>query len=294
MQKPLVLIVIVATLLAGCAEQANPTGTQASQVDGTGDLFLPGVVIDDSLLPIAGVQVTVRDSELNGTTDGTGRFRLGPIVEGSYDVIFNKAGFKEALAEVRVPVEEEVRVVLTVVASATPYYETFIFEGYYDCMIAAVYPTGNPTWPCLGIIDLAAGTQLARDQWLFPFTIEAPGFKGVLTELTWEVQPTASWMSVSIRDAEGLDETGAQSYFYNRSLPNLHAWAYAGQENPGGDGPFYPDPGATAKYQFTTSSASTPGAPVDFQFWLAHRSTLYATMFYHRLVEPEFSVLPDG
>lgn len=289
----LTLVLTLAFVAAGCLSGGTDVES-AGSADGDGEHVLTGLVVDSSFLPVADATVFVGDGDVSTVTGASGNFSLGPLAPGTFQLTVEVRGYETVTQQVQVPYAGE-DLIITVEPTSTdvPYHETLTYVGYYDCMIAAKYPTGNPTWPCVGILDLAFGTNVSRDVWIFPFTIEAPGFEGMLVELTWTEQATAEWMGVSIRN-EGLDETGAQTFFYNASLPDLRSWVHAGETNPGGDAPFYPEPNETAEYQFLTSSATDPGTTVDFQMWLSHRSTLHSTFFYHRLGSGQFTALPDA
>lgn len=292
--RNLAIALAVAFIAAGCLGGGSDVQGGSSD-DGDAEHFVKGLIVDSSFLPVSGATVTVSEGDVSTVTGPAGNFTLGPLAPGTVELIVQIPGYETASRQVDVPYAGD-DLVLTLEPTSTdvPYHQTYTFVGYYDCMIAAKYPPGgNPTWPCVGILDLAFGTNLSRDVWIFPFTIDDPGFQGLLAELTWTEQATAEWMGVSIRN-EGLDETGAQTFFYNASLPDLRSWVYAGETNPGGDAPFYPEPNETAEYLFLTSSATEPGTAVDFQLWLSHRSTLYSTFFYHRLGSDQFTALPDA
>jgi hypothetical protein len=288
------LIAVALLLVSGCTQAASNAKAVGPSESPKEDFDAHGRIVDAELFPIVGATISIADSQLKTTTDAKGEFRVGPLPTGSAALSVEAAGYKPGSLKFTIPLTAPLQLVLEPQATTVPYHETRTFDGYYDCMLAARYPTGNPTWPCIGIIDLTLNTQLSRDKWLFPLTVDQPGFVGLLAELTWKPQSTASWMSVQIRD-NGLDEAGAKSYYYNASLPNLRGWAYAGKVNEGASkgAVFYPKANETAKYLLTSSSASNPSGPADFQLWLAHRSTLFATLFYHRLGRDDFTVLPD-
>jgi hypothetical protein len=89
---------LAATLaVGGLSDLTGRLGAPANAEEG-GEGHLDGHVLADDGSPLAGATVTVISAELEAgdatlTTDGDGRFALGPVRPGLYDVVVELDGY---------------------------------------------------------------------------------------------------------------------------------------------------------------------------------------------------------
>lgn len=145
--------------LAGCSD---PTVKALPDEEG----FVHGVVVDSAIRPLSGVHVVLVGAAAgNATTGADGTFRLGPLPLGTYPVSAAKDGYipaqftAEAVPDRGAP--RTVNVVLEQLASALPYVETFLFEGYIECGTSSIALCAAPNFPTLVLCD-TVGTCLGN------------------------------------------------------------------------------------------------------------------------------------
>ena len=138
----LIALLLTATLLAGCADGSDPDGPDGPRLDVTDDTGgIRGVVVDQSIVPVVGATVSVRQTDQETTTDEGGQFTFIGLEPGTYflDVSKNLYDGVQASVEVVAGVAEPklVQVQLTKLTDAVPFVETIQFDGFYECAFAA-------------------------------------------------------------------------------------------------------------------------------------------------------------
>ncbi|MGB0652663.1 MAG: carboxypeptidase-like regulatory domain-containing protein [Thermoplasmatota archaeon] len=163
---PLVTLLFVVTLLAGCSSddgggvqeivvESAPIETVESEGDGAdGEAGAPppvvddkkgkrghlaGFVVNDVLRPIEGATVSLPGVDLDHDTDRDGGFAFADLIPGPYLLRANVTGHEpaEAIVEIKPGEFTRVKFVLERIRPPEPYHETIKFEGFSDI-------TGNP------------------------------------------------------------------------------------------------------------------------------------------------------
>ncbi|MHB1262253.1 MAG: carboxypeptidase-like regulatory domain-containing protein [Thermoplasmatota archaeon] len=147
MRTALPLLLLLASLLAGCADgggevaptddvqQFDDLGVEATETTG----IILGVVVDASITPIAGATVTLTSVQPSVTqkTDSQGRFAFEDLEPGTYLLQTTHPQFASAQssAEVVAGVDEPrvVRVQLERLFDQNPFSEIIKFDGFLAC-----------------------------------------------------------------------------------------------------------------------------------------------------------------
>lgn len=137
----------VAVLLSGCASSAAP---KAETVTGTKDerttVRLPpgasaieGYVIDDEMKPLMGAHVQVSGLPLRTLSDANGRFFLGPVTPGTYEVLAERTGHEARSRSFTTKADETLLVAMVLRAAALPepYQALDVQKGILACGIGA-------------------------------------------------------------------------------------------------------------------------------------------------------------
>ena len=136
---PLVVtIVALSMLVAGCADsgtkaQPAPTSSNAAPATVTADTGgIDGSVVDEELMPIAGVDVAILKSNLTAKTDAQGKFSFSQLEPGSYDIVAQKLGYETSSRKADVVAGEitNVKIALSAFAIIESYAEPLIMNGY--------------------------------------------------------------------------------------------------------------------------------------------------------------------
>lgn len=149
------LLLVAAVIVAGCSGStpgpapAGGSGTTAPPADFS-DLDLRatkstgvvrGVVVDATIVPVAGATVAVQPGDRNVTTDAEGRFGFSDLEPGAYLVRASKADYTAAQATVQVVAgESEPRATMLVLdrlLGTEPYVDAMSWEGYMQCSLIA-------------------------------------------------------------------------------------------------------------------------------------------------------------
>lgn len=179
---------LLAVILAGCvAEQAGDAADAASERgdvarDDTGTIV--GLVLDDSLAPIPGVQVAVMDDEdASAVTDESGSFNITGLAPGTYSVAVQKLGYDSAVKKVDVRAGEatDVQFTLTSVAVVSePYHVLLIGDGYFSCGAYVAVLGFGIRW---GNLHACVWDEHKPR---FVFEADKVALKGLAQEVTWE------------------------------------------------------------------------------------------------------------
>lgn len=185
------LALALTALLAGCA--TAPADDDAVVIaPGVGNL--QGVVVDQTIRPVAGAEVRLATLNLTGTTDDAGRFTWEGLAPGSYLVEASHPLFDHTQVAVQV-VEGEVataKLQLNRQIFAQPYTTTQAFDGFLVCSVGFfVYAseecgegTGVPCEvPVLGC-QRVGGSDGNKAQW--DFWLDGPFVRTLVVDMTWD------------------------------------------------------------------------------------------------------------
>lgn len=151
------LVLVAAFVLAGCAggspEQGpdrQPHETASSAPADFSDLdlkatkstgVLRGVIVDATIVPIAGATVVLQPGDRNVTADTEGRFGFADLEPGMYLVRAAKKDYTNAQATVEVVAgDSEPRpamLVLERILGTEPYVDVMSWDGYLQCSLIA-------------------------------------------------------------------------------------------------------------------------------------------------------------
>ena len=149
----LAALLVAMLALAGCAGAG--TGKDASVVQlGDGEqveLLQPetteagrgaisGVVVDEAIRPLAGVNVTLLGPQVQATTDDQGLFLFDGLAPGLYTLSAAAPMFLpvQTTAEAKVGETAKVRMVLAADATPRPYHTVLKFEGFIEASFGAL------------------------------------------------------------------------------------------------------------------------------------------------------------
>lgn len=288
-------VALLAVALAGCSDE--PGAAAVLPVDAQP---LSGVVVTQAIVPVAGATVRAQPGDLAATTGEDGRFELGPVPAGTYQIAVRAEGYADAVATA-VAGPEVVKVVLLATSTDVPYIEVQKFDGYLECTFDIwVAPYQVLGAPCVGVVDLVTGVPVSSDQWQFVWEVSAPGLTGALAEMVWDGQPTGSQMGMLLRNVagagSGVDAGGTNvdtQYASTRGPSPLGMWVHQGIENPGADegAAFQVPQNETMQYKLLVLGRADYGQPADVHLMLQNRPQVFVTEFYHKLGDPSYSVL---
>ena len=216
-----VALLLVFTLLAGCSGKgseidddnfgADELGLKATLETGV----IRGVVVDDAIRPVAGVEITIRSGDFEKTqvTGDDGLFGFQDLAPGDYFVSGSKHGYIAAQTQVSVVANMAqpplVRLLLEVDLANLPYVQVYKFEGFIECSESFI-AVGHAT--CSELPD-------SNDEFSAEYVLDRPP-TWAQSEMIWE-----SSQSVSTE----------LSMLWSRSLPSqtlLDNWAEASGESP--------------------------------------------------------------
>ena len=190
----LLLLVLIAALFAGCSEAPEEPEAQDDFENFDGDLtatdttgVIRGVVVNEAVVPIAGVLVEVDGQGLQATTDENGLFGFDGLEAGTYFLALSKIGHVPVQTGVDVVAGESAPPVLRVRMlqdlENQPYSATTPHRGYYQCGLSFVVVCGAP--------NVLTGDQVTEDTSTHTFYFERqPTY--VQSEMSWETTQTVS------------------------------------------------------------------------------------------------------
>lgn len=205
--------VVSAFAAAGCVGNAGSSGSADASGSATADAgenvgsnaqvgTLSGVVTDDEVRPVAGVNVAILQPSVSATTDAEGRYTIVNLPVGTYDVYAERLGFKSRAAKVTIEVGKTTThdFVLTPLAVGDAFIDYYHRTLLIECMLFA-----NPLWvsacsyPYTAVYLAAHNNGVNLSHYGLPddvqdnkvrinFTVGF-GVKGIVSEMTWV--PTA-------------------------------------------------------------------------------------------------------
>lgn len=135
MRALLSALLFLTVILAGCADKgpAPETGDEdALQVDPSDGLgAISGVVIDDTITPVAGASVQIIDGP-STVADEVGRFAFQDLEPGTYFLLANATGFESIQSQAIVEADKVTypKIQLPRDVSPQPYFDSLRHEGF--------------------------------------------------------------------------------------------------------------------------------------------------------------------
>lgn len=188
MRGPLLAVVLVSVVLAGCSDGGGggkdpaATGTpQAADIDVDPRSKLgaiSGVVVDQAIRPIPGASVGLTQGG-NTTTDADGRFAFVDLEPGAYFFTVSAAGFLATQGQADVVAGEatSTRVQLQTDLTPVPYHETVAKDGFIS------YGASIATFALNLVMDEFTGQGTCNCYVQFD---TGPGAVAIVIEATWE------------------------------------------------------------------------------------------------------------
>ncbi len=182
MKSTLLAIVTVAALVfAGCAKpdgqpQDTAIPTEPTVSDTTGSIA--GSVVSEEVIPIAGTQLLVKETEQTASTDDAGQFVINDLLPGTYTVFVSALGYSAQSARVDVVAKQvtEKTFAMSAVFVGVPHHTTETFAGRFECSTAFV----DAVWmECPGMAQ-AAPDSTSQIQFTKP-----EGVTYIVAELRW-------------------------------------------------------------------------------------------------------------
>jgi hypothetical protein len=308
--SPGLFLVLATATLSGCLGDAGGE----RQIEGLGadrGFFdqntgaIGGVVVDDTLFPVADANVTISGTSRAAVTDAAGAFLFMFVEPGEIVLAATKRGFADA--EIPVTVEmgriASAQIVLGPLASDAPYSELLQFNGLEVCGLAYVGATHLN--PC----------PLGASQTAFNFTVRDDWAYGIW-EMVWETADSMIFVATDeagncqvahpcwgIRtsrspnrlDAAPADLEIAQQYSLANTLYPEDGFDLILDESYAG---LYRDEinGAIGEPVCHQALGSAGGCPAGVGVSFGIRFSYYATTFYNaRPLDPQsYTAIPDG
>lgn len=301
MRSDVSIAVLVAStiLLAGCTAQGNAATPQdasaapPSSAAGEGAATIRAVVTDDTLVPLPGVTVALKESSALATTDEGGQALFTQVDPGEYTLIAQRLGYEAAAKKVRVIADETVDVQFQLVA--IPVVEarhfTYIFKGYMTCggglIVVAFTFCGNYTQPSpAGNITFPA---LDPNHRVFFDQQGTPEHKTIIAEMVWKPGSAVSARSMQLHLWQN-----------HRCTPVCNPeHRYGSGEGPSpvvvrSDGPFAGLKKGPATITHTVWTPFQTSDPPYIVLTIQQPFTLYSTHFFGQEAPEDFVARPDG
>jgi len=137
---PILLILLLATGLAGCSDNGSKAGTDdpfdepIDTKSGTG--AIRGIVVDPSVRPVEGATTELVGHDRSTKTDAAGRFTFVDLAPGSYFLKASRPGWTEVQQNVEVVADKEppiTKILLEEVPGTAPGAETLKVDGFVAC-----------------------------------------------------------------------------------------------------------------------------------------------------------------
>lgn len=223
------LCVTAAVLLAGCS--GSQAGTlddvnAAEPLDPEDGARVAGIVVDDQLQPIAGAVVAILDeagTPVNqATSDDLGQFDFGIVRAGGWALAAQALGYESVSKPLRVDPgvdQTEIKLVLTALAVAEPYFETktgsILIQYGLAWQVAGDFNDGCilPGVTCQGIAYPSPNVRFSADD-----PEEAP-LATIVLEEAWTPNSPVCAKAIAI-DVYNPDAPSTS----NPSFTNAHYW----------------------------------------------------------------------
>lgn len=141
----LAIVTVAVLLLSGCASKPKgisstdpPVPTDAIVTDNTGSIA--GVVVTEEVVPIAGAQLLVQETQDSARTAQDGRFAINGVAPGTYSVLISALGYDAQASRVEVVAGQvtEKTFTMSAIVVKVPFHESRPFAGRFECSTAFV------------------------------------------------------------------------------------------------------------------------------------------------------------
>lgn len=285
MRQAFVALLLLAALMAGCADPNDSGSTDDSQfedaeafddvevTDTTG--AIRGVVVNEAVVPLQGALVQIANGP-NRTTDKDGAFVFNNLEPGEYFLEANLTGYKTIQSSATVVAGDReppiTKIVLLMDASAQPYATVQQWTGFLQCGVWAFVVTTNPC--------AFTGSDNVHG---FPFDAgRVPTY--AQGEAIWDgTQPLGNWLDFSINDPNGV---ASSCYGVNSLSPALLAINETQVKSCYGD-----EPTELVYKIFPGASEDTPPVPTILT---NQQYDIYVQYFYGFVPGEGYSLAEEG
>lgn len=154
MKSPVLVGVLLAALLAGCTDDPSEAEPALPADASTGTLR--GVVLDTTITPVEGANVTLEGYDLVATTNADGAFAFEGLAGGTYRLVAEHPGFNGAQTTAQVdPTAAKadiVRIVMQPKQTVVPFVQPYEWRGFIQCAYIAIYSANDCVPPDAGFL----------------------------------------------------------------------------------------------------------------------------------------------
>lgn len=222
-------LLAVCAVLAGCSGQPGPGTGDVAGPDG--GMTIVGLVQNETFVPVAGAQVSLRLTNHTALTDAGGLFTF-QVPLAPYLVDVAAAGFLNATLGADPQQNVSLSFILARPAPAVPEPVTTHFTGYFQCAFEALIIPGS----CDFFLD-GTGQDVFEDRNVFQTGL-GPRWSTVVGDLDFDPQPGLDALRVTVRGRNDADQlAGYEQYgrFHDRQAFTFRL--EPGQSYPDGDQP---------------------------------------------------------
>ena len=144
MRTLLVALMLASVVLAGCSDA--PKETPVDELEGLEQLeatattgVIRGVVLDEAIVPVADVRITLTPGDVTTTSNEAGAFGFEDLEPGTYFLTFRKAGYPEVQQSTEVVAGDSsppvVKVQMVRIPGTEPFATYLHYKGYIGCAI---------------------------------------------------------------------------------------------------------------------------------------------------------------
>lgn len=205
--------------LQRAAQAAQDVAVQATAATGV----IRGVVVDSTIKPIAGAQVSlVTGGGRNTTTNADGAFGFEGLAPGSYFLKANKTGFlpTQIAADVVAGVSDPPAVRVLLARDPTylsPYFQEQKFDGFIECSFSVLALCSLPNSLC----EIFGCGNVTPDRYFFVMSVD-PGPAFAQSEWVWSATvPTSEQIDFYMENGPGCEGS-----FFNSTGPQATSPAF--------------------------------------------------------------------
>lgn len=269
---------LVVTAFAGCADEAggepDADGPVLDVSEDTGGIR--GVVVDQSIVPVAGATVTLLSSQESVVTDEKGLFSFSRLDPGTYFLAVQKLLYEgvQTSVDVVAGVAEPklLNIQIARLTDKTPYIDTVQFDGFYECAFAWFFITDScdmavRTVHDAGVSAVPRNVQNNVNTMFYPWSAD---IVSIVQETFWDPAATPElWSFVDSTPIDNGCDCSDHTYLEAQGPPNLYANVTRPAEpKPPGN---WPTPGEEVALRafipFTGAADPAYAISVDFQMF---------------------------
>ncbi len=194
--------------LAGCADSApveEDDGYDGIITGPTDDDrgVIRGVVVDDTIAPLAGASVAIEGQEGKATTSNEeGRFAFANVEPGFVQLLVDMDGYGEVRMQVSVEAGVKTPAIIQVQLypdpSELPFVQPLTFNGYLDCSIS------SPAYR-VAVCSLPGLDMVFDDNFMTTYSGLGPNPDYIQSEMIWESTSPAGDAMMMTLEADVLD-----------------------------------------------------------------------------------------